>query len=748
MTYEFLKSLYNDLISMLSGIVVKRNDLAKKCETIESIKAFDVYLACANGTRYFRTFAQFDEDILRSVLSPAQVKEAMIDPEMIPLEARDGLVKLQADRIKENYVEQNEYYRMLMGLPPLNDHHWIYVYGQPNIPEDVPIHKMSPEQISRLQIYGALDKVKAEHPEAEYLNYLGVNSIDLIEARLARPFDILRLGPSSNPRTVEMFKEEYYYARKYTLSHCYNPAEFNNKTLYEPIVGILMLTLAVRNTMVPDEADYLNFEEVLDAIIDSYGFLKYFKRFPYLYKRRLVFAMDKLLQVKGTDGVLVDVCKLFSDDDIIANRYYLLKYHAMNGDGTPSFTGDPNQDYILNFVRASIDEHDINTQEEYREDYHDIVDNDYLWQLTPDELTEYKAMDFNLMMSKYIDTESAFEITSLVFEVCCFINLLLYARENLAKVFVENVYATDGRCTLFAMLNFLLAAMAQYANFDGNIVYSPMDIAEIWRFNYDDIEDRIRAIVDKYELQIDVDNVLLEGFEMELDKPAGVMGAPNILETYIKNRALYEAICEEMKTTTDIRQYIALADCRDMFFTSATEMETFTKSDGSIAQTYREMLWDVEPTLAAKLDEMIELDPAKKEEADDKMRALIIYILERLEALFNSDELHYLWLNTPTIYANIIGKYLLIAINVFKASSVQLRSVNVFFKLGDLDPIRILDEMHRHKDKVIDDYVHIRDDLSKAKTRFIDDYISFGDKVYTNMYTVRHKKEDNDESTD
>lgn len=726
MTYEFLKSLYKDLISMCSEIVIKREDLASAGETVDTVKDFELFLACAGGTRTFYSFPEFDDDILARYMDPAHVIESKTNRNIIPIEYRDQIIADQSTRVLSRFVEKNNYYRTLMGLPPMNDHRWIYVKGKKGIPENIPIHEMTVEQISKLEIYGELAKIQKEYPDREYLKYLGIHAINLIDARLAKPFEILRLGPSTNPRVVDSFKEEYYFARRYVLTNYYNSAEFVNKPLYDPVVGLMMLSLAIRNTLVPDEADYLNYEEILDAILESYGFLTYFKRFPYIYKRRLVLRLDRILKVKGTDGVLVDICKIFSEDDLLANRYYLMKTYAVDKDNVPILSGDVDQDYNLEFVRASIEEHDINTEEEYREGYNNVVDNDYLWQLTPDELREIKSLDFNLMMSKYIDVQSAFDITSLVFEVCCFINLLLYARTNLSKVSVDNVYATGGRCSLFAMLNFLLAAMSKRAHFDGNIIYEPDKIAEIWRFNYGDVEGQIKDIVDKYELQIDVDRTMVEGFKMQLDKPYGNIGAPDALQVYVNNRALFEAILTEMEHTNDIRHYIALHNVKDVLFTSNTEMETFTKSNGDIAQTYADMLWDLEPKLAMKLNSI-------KDDDDDAMNALIVYILERLEALFNSDELKYLWLNTPTIYGTILSKYIRTAINVFKASSVQLRSINIFFKLGDRDPVHVLDDFCNHKTRRPDDVIHVIDTIHKHKTRFIDEYITVGDKVYTNI---------------
>lgn len=722
MTYDFLKSLYADVVSIIRGLVVKRVDLARENETVDTARAFDTYLACVNGTRYFYTFREYELSILEKYMTKEQAARCHIHPNEIPEEYRDAIVDEQAQYVLDHYVERNEYYRMLMGLPRLDDTRWIYVRDQADIPTDVPVHQMPIEMISHLEIRGVLDRLKENNPNADYLNYLGINSIDLIEARLAKPFEILRYGTATNMLTIDMFMKEYCFARRYIMSTIYHREQVTSKELYDPTIGVLMLTLAVRNTLVPDEKAYLNFEEILDAILESYDMLRYFKRFPFTYKRRLVLAMDKLLQVKGTDGVLVDVCKIFSpDNDLIANRYYLMKTQPKDINGNIVFTGDPNQDYHFDFIRAPIQDHDINTQEENRVSYDTVTDNDYLWQLTPDEKEKILETDFNLMMSKYVDVEAAYDVTSLVFEVCCFINLLLYARDNLAKVRITNVYATSGKCTLFTMMNFLLAAMAKRSNFDGNIVYDPADIAEIWRFNYGDIEQQVREIVDKYELQIDVDGVLLEGYDMKLEKPLGRMEPMNAIMVYAKNRALFDAILEEMNKTNDIRQYIALSNCKDIFFTSATQRETFTKMNGEHAETYYEMLMDLDPKLAKKLDSV---------DDEDTLNALIVYILEKLEDMFNSDELHYLFLNTPTVYATLIGKYIRTAINVFKASSVQLRSINIFFYLGDRDPIRVIDGKVVHKTYDIPQWVHVDDTMATHKTIFLDEYVAVGDKVY------------------
>lgn len=730
MTYEFLKSLYKDTLNMLDKLVVKRADLAQENETIDSIKAFELYYACLTGSRYFYDFREFDIDILEKYFSPAEVTACYNDPNRIPKEYRDKIVAEQSQRVVDNYVETNEYYRMLSGQPPIDDHYWIYITDDTRIPADVPIHELSVDQIAYLQTRGILDKLIEEHPDKEYLQYLGIDKIEIVDARLAKPFEILRIGTPSNSLVLSMFEKEYYGARRYLMATVYNRDMFTNKTLYDPIIGTIMITLAIRNLLVPDEAAYLNFEEVLDAILESYGLKKYFENFPFTFKRRLVLALDNILMVKGTDGVLVDLCKIFSMENFDAKRYFLMKTQPKDADGNNIFTGDPEQDNDLHFVKAPIEDHEISYLPEDITPYETVVNNDYLWQLTDEERKELLQEPFNLMMTKYIDVEATYDMTSLTFEVCNFLNLLLHSRENMYKIYCTNMYAASGKSEVYTMIVFLLAALAKRSGFDGNIVYEPDHIEEILRFNSSDIKDEIRKIVNSYEKRVDVPDgtTLIPDYDSPpaLQFAVGQVKDQQMIDIYVYNRAMYEAICNEMNTTMDINRYIALANAKKCMYTSWMEYDDFKKMDGKPAHTYHEMLEDLDPVVCAKLDNI-----DMKEHAND-LDKMIIYILEKLEDLFNSDELHYLFLNTPSAYGALIEKYLKMAINVFKASSVQLDTINVFFRLGDHDPVRVIDQKEKHITSYINDTIYVTDEIATHKTIGVDDTVYGLDKAYYN----------------
>ena len=930
MTYEFLGSLYNDLLRLIKGLCVKRYDLALEAETLETSRAFDIYLSCVNGTSYYLTFPKYDyQAMINAGFGEATARSYAADLRNIPESDRETAARYETKYYIENYVERNEYYRMLMGLPPLaagtryiyptdENGKYYYVYtdnitvegsagtyqstidisdkdydpqtdtltlqikSNPNILElketdeyqvqidgttvnvnltvplrayqyielriyrtedritrrittfkfhgdldgstdtltfndgdqgyqlgdtirvykkfrnrtldeseytvtdstielrepvrdgqnlyvdiehnnqPIPIHEYTADQIGRLETFGVLDQIKERYPNADYLNYLGTNAIDHLKARLARPFDLLRIGDPSNPRVIELFQREYYFARRYVTANYYNRQQVSDKTLYDPTVGLMILSLAVRNIFALDEKSYLDFDEILNVILDSYGMLKYFKKYPFIYKRRLVIALDALLEHKGTDGVLVDVCKVFSPtQELVADRYYLMKTQKRNPDGSVIESDDPDDAYDLTFLKARIEDRDIHTSEEYRVDYKTVTENDYLWQIEkygPDGVTitdEYRKLledPYNLRMTKYVDAQAAYDITSLTFEVCCFLNMLLESRFFITKMILSNQYATgsnislknkfatDGSSQLFTMLVFLLATLAQRAGFDGNIVYDPETIAEVWHekveqaevwhFNYQDLTEEIKSIVDTYELDIDINDVLLKSYapptipddNFVLDKPTGIPTTSSLVQNYVRNRELFEAIQNTMNTTSSLRQYQGLKMMRDILFTRYVQEETFVKADGELARTYRELLDDLDPRLGTKLDSIVD--------DEDEMNGVAVYILEQLQDYFRSNDLQYLFLNTPEVYVSLIKRYIEIAINTFKASSVQLRNISVLFLYGDNDPIRIFDEGKTDYHLVLNDEVHVQDDVTFHYKLTLDDYVAVGDKVY------------------
>ena len=99
-----------------TGIVVKDYDLANKNETKESMLNGDTLVAIGNNTISFSNF-YYDEEILEHLYSKETASAFARDNNLIPKADRQKLLNLAIQIFKDNYEEQNNYYRMLHGQP-------------------------------------------------------------------------------------------------------------------------------------------------------------------------------------------------------------------------------------------------------------------------------------------------------------------------------------------------------------------------------------------------------------------------------------------------------------------------------------------------------------------------------------------------------------------------------------------------------------------------------------------------------
>lgn len=774
MDFEYLKSLYDDVVRMVQPIVVKRSDIAQANETLETLKAYQLYEACLVGDTNIFNF-EITPQILARYIDRSQVKTYINDLANLPSDVKRLMVNDLSDQVLANYEEKNEYYRMLSGLPELEDNASDFIYvrdmGEYGIPTNVPIHQMTVEQIDTLQAHGVIDNLKTKYPRKYYLNYLGTNSINWLDARRAKDFEILRLGVPNNLKNREIFMGEYYGARRYILATIYNDKMFYRSQYYYATIGIIMLMLAIKNMMVPTEAMYLSFEEIIDTILESYDVLQYFERMPFTYKRRLAIAMDRLLTIKGTDQVIVDLCKLFAYDNLVANRYYIAKIPVRDENGNivivtkEDGTLDYDQMYELKFIKSNIENKDIDFNPENFIDYETVVTGDPLWQLTDEEESQFKADDYNIMMSKYISIEAAYELSHLTYEVNYFINLLLEHRDNAASIRTTNMYSSTGYTTMYGMLIFLLAAFAKRSGYDGNIVYDPEGIAEVYGLDVDNLVETARTVVDGViypgnpytingvntgDLSVDtlfqtrgkllqfnynpdintMKDILKMHYIEDIDveslipkKPYGQLTTDEFVDVYVTNTNIYRAITEEMKTTTDYHRYQALMQLKQILFTSAFTAKNFEKANGQLAETYLDLLRDIDPKMADKIESI-------EDDDEDTMDQLVLYILEKLETMFDSPELKYLFMNTPGVAGTLITKYLRTAIELFKASSVEFSTINIVFEYGDEVPIRVIDHNIMWVKKVVNEEIFICDEIAFHKYMVLDDFVNVEPKIY------------------
>ena len=176
-----LSGLYNDFVAILKDLVIKYTNEAESYETLETKKKGDQYVAAYYKMDTFYSYNYTEEDFNEiGFHDKDKIAQYMANRRLVPVKYRDALLKRHRDKlvgyyqttngitswVEGSYVEKNEYYRKMAGLPPLDatEEDFIYVpedVGKSfGIPSDVPLHQLSDEKLSILDEVGYLDEVR------------------------------------------------------------------------------------------------------------------------------------------------------------------------------------------------------------------------------------------------------------------------------------------------------------------------------------------------------------------------------------------------------------------------------------------------------------------------------------------------------------------------------------------------------------------------------------------------------------
>ena len=167
--------LYHDIIKILERLVIKYQVKADAYETAQTK---------ANGDRYMCALMKHDNYFMYNDYTEAEFRECGVEdldtmnmylrvPLSTPTYLQTRLLELRRDREVKTYVEQNNYYRMLNGLPDLEDQDFLYPTEAQRekcgIPEGIAIHEIQDKcgdyYISLFEGEGYLKEFQEEYPE-------------------------------------------------------------------------------------------------------------------------------------------------------------------------------------------------------------------------------------------------------------------------------------------------------------------------------------------------------------------------------------------------------------------------------------------------------------------------------------------------------------------------------------------------------------------------------------------------------
>ena len=128
-------SFMEELKRISSTIVWKNKELANYYEANTDSFTVDMYMAAYRGFVTFESVPSFPVEVLRQMdlVGDEQIELCLKNKNNIPKEKRDNAVSLYIRYITNNYVEKNDYYRMLNGLPTVNEANYFYIINQKDV---------------------------------------------------------------------------------------------------------------------------------------------------------------------------------------------------------------------------------------------------------------------------------------------------------------------------------------------------------------------------------------------------------------------------------------------------------------------------------------------------------------------------------------------------------------------------------------------------------------------------------------
>lgn len=696
--YDY-SSLSESLLDFIKNLVIKNGKRAESEETIESAKSANKYLHAYDKTDNFNSYNDWTKEELLAVSFPKdKIDEALVDYSLIPDNYREVLLENRRKNIVENYVEKNNYYRMLNGLPNLNEEPLMTSFNKY-------ITELSEDELYQLEL-GELKELQNLHPDKEYLYHLGNAKVSFYEARSTNNFYILTykkyiLEETNAKKFIELYYESYVYVTSVVYTKAFTMYDYYDSFI---ILLIVFMTMQKYISSLYNSAikkDFYDLESIKNIFL-SYG-LPFFDEIPLRYQKNIVNNINHLLKYKGTDKVLVDIVKLFGFTNVELFKYFLVKNVKRDVYGNPEIDYEnPRNSYELKFAQIPFDTHDVasalqNTS--LYQKYEEVVKDDPFWgtddkyisSSDENEHNEFKNklldMEFNYVNTKYVSINTLFDVAKVNLDTCYLFNLIntLKKNNNIGTLsFVSNnIKPTGNTIRLFDAITAVYSLIHKRFGYEDLIINTSTGIASLYAFNFNTDLDILNENINKNSsISLnDGTKIKLNKFSIqendirEMNLPKRNMSKEEIIDLYFNNIQYRDYIMKRMEECTDYREYKALNEIYKFNFLSESVTDLYLKPDGSVYEKYSDYLQDVDYELYSYI--------TNNSQDKDSLLKTVDTILYSIETYLNSPIFDNIFSNLTAQTGDLIKGYILKIINVFKAYTIELRNINVYYIIDD-----------------------------------------------------------------
>lgn len=724
----------NELMRMSTGIVWKNSAIAKSSEVASNMYLAELYMVANRGMLTWEVIRAFPRAVLKNCgvlgndietfssnkskipenLRPTLVAEyqaalcaknpitghpgyahRIIVDEVTVVDGVEYTIPRETTEYVEVYLEKNNYYRMLNGLPDTNDNDFIY-NTDPRWPTDTPIHLMSLVDRISMDDAGVLAELVKKYPMKKYLRYCGRKMIDIYEARSAERFEILWMQNATAANFTEDFKTLYNAAKNQVNAVYYSDAFRKTNDLYDNFMAMCVLFMTIQTMMyrylgIDTVRDFYDTES-LKYVYDSYS-VPFYQEIPLEYHRKIVKNINRLISYKGSSKVFFDLFDIFDLATMDIYTYYIKKVHLMDKDGNPVFKiktdaqgnelydefGDPILDpscYSIGFARGGIyEDPSLAVSDPANEvEAATLTDTDPYWVSDKNLLDKLNDESFNFNETKYIGVQTVFDLLKISFE-----NAYLFKMISDNKALMETLTFRwtdlDMTVSIFDMFIYLASIFCKVHGYTGEISSRMPFVSACLGYDFKENITDLKKYIDE--------NPVLHGDD-DLLRAIDAINLTNInsISTCLDNLYnLRDLLIQRYTDAHSVAEFETYKGLYDTLMTSKIVEEVYSKSDGTMAESFEDLLSDCSLDLANRLATL----------QASEMESEMTLVIDKLEELITA--CRYMPFSAGMDSSGMMNSLFKI-LAFFKSAKAELTGYNIIYVLTmrGISFIKLLDK--------------------------------------------------------
>lgn len=728
------------LLTMSTNIVWKDTYTANASESDDVTDAYraEIFVVANRGLLNFSVVKSFPRSVLmNSGISPGSIEACASDKNLIPIAMRDAVVQEYANALtsknpvtgyyayynkvtgkyEEIYTEKNNYYRMLMGLPDVNDTDYVY-NSDPRWDTNTPVHLLPYVDRIELEKYGVLQKLIAENPSKKYLKHIGKMSVDYFTARIANRFDMLYHNSTDSSTLDSDFESVYIKCKNMVNAVYYNHGMRNTNNLYDKFLAMTILFMTIQNMQryyleADIDRDFYDAESI-KLVYDSYG-VPFFSEISMNYHRKIAKRINKLISYKGTAQVFLDLFEIFDLGTMSMYSYYLTKRRKIGEDGKPTFIiqqdehgedmydedGYPIMDpsnYTVQFSKVRLgDDPALAISDNSNDvDYNELIATDPYWIDSSDLHKKINDTQFNYLETKYIGVQTIFDLIKITYENA-YVFRMITDNKDITDAMTFRWSDLSITCTVFDLFMYLATLYCKLFSYEGLLNTKLPAIMDTIGYDFNNtikhIDMMSLSIPEKERLYELIHSITLSDIS-SLDKTyTAITEIQNII---VKGYS-------EAKTVEEFNTY------RNLYYSLLVSKEiTEVYQDpttGQVFQSFSDVLAYYSPDLMQRFLLLPE----------SEIQSEMTLTIHQLEKIMST--LRYLPFSAGVSSSSMIDSLFRI-LRFFKSAKAELIGYNVSYRIIErgFNFIKFLDRVMYYSEQFSDSTMHqYVDDISLAK---------------------------------